>query len=343
MRDCRKEGRADKSKTDKLLDEASAAVVDQMQERQLSMRTKLKQRAHLLLQYQDIPVIKTTQQWNELTRDMDKMGNPVRRAIQLQIRLLVNRYGLKRKDLMTFSSKETGPFANDVVVERYLTDVLGKIISGDLKLIHQPLSRTLMKEVHVFRGGQKYEGSLDTGPSYIDAIIKEVKEERAKSVAVAATKPCSRGRKRRRHEPRKKLLGRRVLSDGIRWNLPADDLFVGVIMKKTRYVEFHTKKERDGYEVRWVLDGVCECLPYEDLLPMCEYYDEWEGGEEDNVEVEREIVEVDGENKKEMVVVNDLVDNERESMRCGEGEAYHSDDDLFVIGGDGDKINVIDR
>ena len=82
-----------------------------------------------------------------------------------------------------------------------------------------------------------------------------------------------------------------------------------------------------------------------------------DGEGEKNETNDDEVVGCDGEGEKKetegcvdetdvkVVVVDEdvfVIDHERESQQCGEVDAYHSDDDAFVIGGDGDKVKVED-
>ena len=119
--------------------------------------------------------------------------------------------------------------------------------------------------------------------TYVDAIIKEVKEERAvvrwERLTHALTAPRQRAAKskgRRCSKPRRKRLkGSRILVDGSRWSLSPDEYYVGVIRSRCKYVSHVTGKEIDGYEVHWLLDDVKECITYEEALRGVRDHDEW--------------------------------------------------------------------
>jgi hypothetical protein len=109
-------------------------------------------------------------------------------------------------------------------------------------------------------------------------------------------------------------------------------------------------------------DGECESSEDEDSEESEEIEeDDVVGGAGDGEKKETDeedgVVGCDGEGEKKetegcvdetdvkVVVVDEdvfVIDHERESQQCGEVDAYHSDDDAFVIGGDGDKVKVED-
>ena len=54
-----------------------------------------------------------------------------------------------------------------------------------------------------------------------------------------------------------------------------DDLYIGVILSRTKYISDTTNKEVDGYEVKWLLDDVKECITYREVLDGVKDYEEW--------------------------------------------------------------------
>lgn len=145
--------------------------MDKMEFDRETERKRLKRKCRSLLDNEKVKVYRSRAEFDQAVTNLDMFSGKVRRMIQLQVRLLVQRYNLKRHQLMAFSSKATGLFDNDVVVERYQHDVLDKISNNELKLQGKSLSAQLTKKMHVFRGGEIYEN--DT--TYIDNIIKEVR------------------------------------------------------------------------------------------------------------------------------------------------------------------------
>ena len=162
---------------------------------------------------------------------------------------------------------------------------------------------------------------------------------------------------------RKKLNGMRILQDGSRWNLSPDEYFIGVVLNRATFISEKTGKSVTGYEVHWILDDVKECMSYEELVPRIKDYDEWDkdsqsqfndedtDGEENgdvlkgvvegSVHVVEKEVGVEGcVGKSVGDLLDDLQDHCRDLMMTGEGEQYHSDDETFMIGGDGDKKQI---
>ena len=77
---------------------------------------------------------------------------------------------------MAFSAKGQGVFPNDVVLEQYEANVLGKIHSDTIKLPEpQSIACALTRKLHVFRGGTKHTKDKDT--TYVDGVIAEAREE----------------------------------------------------------------------------------------------------------------------------------------------------------------------
>ena len=360
-KDARREGRRDKRKTDECVATSDSATLDRMEANADAERRKLKAKCRSLMDNMSVPVYRSRAEWNLAIAGKNKMGNVVRRMIQLQVRLLVQRHGLKRSKLMTFSSKTTGRFDNDVVVERYEHDVLEKIERMKFNLTTRSLASQLRCETHVFRGGKAYD---DEDTTYEEGIIAEVREERNAARWLGLVErmrgKCAKTKRRKsrgvsRHE---KLNGLRVLQDGSRWNLSPDEYFVGVVLKRATYISDNTGKRVSGYQVHWLLDDVKEYMSYEELVPRVKDYDEWEkdsqsqlndedpdgeSGEEEYDVVEGSVVENDvGVEGKSSVddLFDDLQDHCRELMMTGEGIQYHSDDDTFIIGGDGDQKMV---
>lgn len=363
-KDARREGRKDKRKTDECISNSDKTKLDRMEVEAHLERTKLKAKCRSLMDNLSVPVYRSRKEWDAAVADKDKMGNVVRRMIQLQVRLLVQRYGLKRSQLMSFSSKATGPFDNDVVVERYEDDVLEKIEGMKFKLTTRSLASQLRSETHVFRGGKSYD---DDDTTYEDGIIKEVREERNAArwlslVEKMMNKDSKKSRKKsnsnnKSGSRRKKLNGMRILQDGSRWNLSPDEYYVGVILKRATYICGKTGKSVNGYQVHWLLDDVKEFMSYEELVPRVKDYDEWgkenqrqlddgdsEGENGDVVVnevsvnvVEKEVDEVGCVGESVDDLMNDIQDHCRDLMMTGEGDQYHSDDDMFMIGGEGDQ------
>ena len=120
-------------------------------------------------------------------------------------------------------------------------------------------------------------------------------------------------------------------------------------MRRCKYVSDLTGKIIDGYEVKWVLDNVIECMTYGEALQGSRDYDEWIDSEQCESDMEDEVdpdTEPNTVNEDVMNVLNvddtqsrdDLRDHCRELMMMGEcDEQYHSDDESFMIGGDGDQ------
>ena len=136
-KEARREGKADKAVTDSIIDGAAEHSVDRFEATKIKQRNKMKTKAKALLLHKKINVFKTKTEWRHFLEGKDKMSNAVRAVIALQVRLLVQRYGLKRVDFMAFSAKGQGVqpvFPNDVVLEQYEVNVLGKIHSGAIKL-----------------------------------------------------------------------------------------------------------------------------------------------------------------------------------------------------------------
>ena len=120
-------------------------------------------------------------------------------------------------------------------------------------------------------------------------------------------------------------------------------------MRRCKYVSDLTGKIIDGYEVKWVLDNVIECMTYGEALQGSRDYDKWIDSEQCESDMEDEVdpdTEPNTVNEDVMNVLNvddtqsrdDLRDHCRELMMMGEcDEQYHSDDESFMIGGDGNQ------
>lgn len=138
------------------------------------------------------------------------------------------------------------------------------------------------------------------------------------------------------------MKGRRIIVDGSRWGLPDVEMYIGVVLSRTKYISDSTKKEIDGYEVKWLLDDVRECITYREVLDGVKDYEEW--CSEGVCMTENDINDVDVIDSRVVEVDVDVIDDDhlqdhcRELMMRGEcDEQYHSDDESFVIGGDGDQ------
>ena len=135
-----------------------------------------------------------------------------------------------------------------------------------------------------------------------------------------------------------------------------DELYIGEVLRRCKYKSNSTGKIVDGYEVRWVLDGVIECMTYSEVLQGSRDYDEWIDAEQCESDVEDDDG-CDSEPKTKTISIvdtgcvdvtnvmdvddDDLRDHCRELMILGEcDEQYHSDDESFIMGGDGDKSKL---
>ena len=90
-KDARREGKRDKRKTDKCIEEADNETMNRMEVDRKLERRKMKTKCRSLLDNADVKVFRSRTEFNEVIKGLDKFGNKVRRMIQLQIRLLVQR------------------------------------------------------------------------------------------------------------------------------------------------------------------------------------------------------------------------------------------------------------
>ena len=136
------------------------------------------------------------------------------------MRLLNKVYGVSRKDLIAFSSGGN-KFSHDVVLASYL--VLMKRLSsgGDLQSTvstRRTILQSVMRDYHIFRGGQEYKTSGDSVKKYYQDVIKVCREEREKN-----------RQERIRRKITESLTGKRVSVSGDVWGLSSDVYYIGVI------------------------------------------------------------------------------------------------------------------